>query len=71
MIVIEERTYNNTKFEKVHSDEGNVLIRDDGVEIWEDLIFPNEHSYTETDRKITLIPTDENLEALKILFGEA
>ena len=71
MIIFQDLTLNHTAFQKVYSDTNYVLKRDDGEEIWEDLIVPKTHTYTETDRKISPHPGDEATEALKILFGEA
>ena len=70
MIKYDTYNLNGTDYTMVISDEF-WLERDDGLSLFEDLILPESHTYTETTRKIHDPPVDEKEEALKILFGEA
>ena len=69
MIVYEQVMLNGLQYVYVHSDSMFVLQRDDGKELYDDLVLLGEHTYEETDRKIGEKPIDETEQALKILLG--
>ena len=71
MVIMAEETIVGKVFVHVKSDCRRILRRDDGEELSDDIIEPGTHTYEETDKTIDDKPTDENIEALKILFGEA
>lgn len=56
------------KLQLVRSDERYIIRRDDGIEMYEDLIKPGAHTYVETDRKIGEKQDYET--AMKILLGQ-
>ena len=69
MIKHEPFVLDTTEYDYVYSDALLMIKRDDGKELYDDLILPGTHTYEETDRKIGEKPIDENEQALKILLG--